>query len=55
MGHGDRQIQLLPKKVELFAERRVVRAVPLILRRLDTESDPMVRDVILQTLARLDG
>lgn len=41
--------------VRSFAERRVVRAVPLILRRLDTEADPMVRDVILQTLARLDG
>jgi hypothetical protein len=33
----------------------VVRAVPPILRRLETEQDEFVRDVILRALKRLEG
>jgi len=41
--------------IQALAERRVVRAVPPILRRLETEQDEFVRAVILRALERLEG
>ena len=37
-----------------LAERRVVRAAPAILRRLETERDEFVRDAILRALKVLE-
>jgi HEAT repeat protein len=41
--------------IQVLAERRVAKAVPPILRRLDTEQDEFVRGVILTALTRLEG
>ena len=41
--------------IQALAERGVVRAVPPILRRLETEQDDFVRGVILRALERLEG
>jgi HEAT repeat protein len=41
--------------IQTLAERRFVRAVPPILRRLETEQDGFVRDVILRALKRLEA
>jgi len=41
--------------IQALAERRVVQAVPPILRRLETEQDGFVRDSILRALKRLEG
>jgi len=41
--------------IQALADRGVVRAVPPILRRLETEPDEFVRDVILRALKRLEG
>jgi HEAT repeat protein len=41
--------------IQALADRGVVRAVPPILRRLETEQDDFVRDVILRALKRLEG
>lgn len=41
--------------IQALADRRVERAVPPILRRLETEQDEFVRDVILRALKRLEG
>jgi len=41
--------------IQLLAERREARAVPPILRRLETERDDFVRDAILLALRRLEG
>ena len=41
--------------IQILAERRVTKAVPPILRRLDTEQDEFVRGVILTALTRLEG
>ena len=41
--------------IQALADRGVVRAVPPILRRLETEQDEFVRDVILRSLKRLEG
>jgi HEAT repeat protein len=40
--------------IQTLAERRVAKAVPPILRRLETERDDFVRDVILRALRRLE-
>jgi HEAT repeat protein len=41
--------------IQVLADRRVTRAVPEILRRLDLERDDFVRRVTLQALERLEG
>jgi len=41
--------------IQALAERRVVRAVPSILRRLETEQDDFVREITLAALKRLEG
>ena len=41
--------------IEVLAERRVAKAVPAILRRLEIEQDDFVRDAILRALERLEG
>jgi HEAT repeat protein len=41
--------------IQGFAERGMVKAVPSILRRLETEQDDFVRDAILRALGRLEG
>jgi HEAT repeat protein len=41
--------------IQTLARRGFVRAVPVILRRLESEQDGYVRDTILAALARLDG
>jgi HEAT repeat protein len=41
--------------IQVLGDRGVVRAVPPILRRLETEQDEFVRDVILRVLKRLEG
>ncbi|HIG72868.1 MAG TPA: hypothetical protein EYG46_10065 [Myxococcales bacterium] len=41
--------------IDVLAARRVTRALPTILRRLETEQDTFVRDSILQGLKRLEA
>jgi HEAT repeat protein len=41
--------------IQTLADRRVPRALPAILRRLETEQDSFVRDVIVRALRRLEG
>jgi HEAT repeat protein len=41
--------------IQTLAERRVAKAVPPILRRLEVEQDQFVRDAILRALKRLEG
>jgi HEAT repeat protein len=41
--------------IQTLADRRVVQAVPAILRRLETEQDSFVRDTILRALKRLEA
>jgi HEAT repeat protein len=41
--------------VEILAERRLRQAVPVILRRLETEHDDVVRSVTLAALERLES
>ena len=41
--------------IQTLAERGIAKAVPPILRRLETEQDQFVRDVILRALKRLEG
>ena len=40
--------------IQTLAERRVTMALPAILRRLETEQDTFVRDVIVRALRRLE-
>ncbi|MEN8183196.1 MAG: HEAT repeat domain-containing protein [Myxococcota bacterium] len=40
--------------IDVLTKRRVVRAVPAILRHLESEDDEFVRDAILRALARLE-
>lgn len=40
--------------VQALADRRVVQAIPQILRRLETEQDGFVRDAILRALKKLE-
>jgi HEAT repeat protein len=66
--HGDAECleRLLPlvshrewsvraEATQVLAERGFSRALPPILRRLETEQDDFVRSVILRALARLEG
>jgi HEAT repeat protein len=41
--------------IQTVADRRLIRGVPSILRRLDVEDDDFVRDVTLSALRRLEG
>jgi len=41
--------------IQAVSERGFQRAVPAILRRLETEQDEFVRDAILRALKRLEG
>ncbi len=41
--------------IQTVADRRMVRSVPAILRRLETEEDEFVREVTLQALQRLES
>ena len=41
--------------IQVLADRRVTKAVPTILRRLEGEQDGFVRDAILRALERLEG
>jgi HEAT repeat protein len=41
--------------IQAVSERGFVRAIPAILRRLETEQDEFVRDAILRALKRLEG
>jgi HEAT repeat protein len=41
--------------VATLAERRIVAALPAILRRVDVEDDPFVRAEVLRALERLEG
>jgi HEAT repeat protein len=41
--------------IQVLADRRVTKAVPTILRRLEAEQDGFVRDAILRALERLEG
>ena len=43
------------ESIAMLSERGVARAVPAILRRLETEQDDFVRDAILRALKRLEG
>ena len=65
--HGDSETvaELLPivaheswlvrsEAIQTMADRRVVQAVPAILRRLETEQDSFVRDTILRALKSLE-
>jgi HEAT repeat protein len=41
--------------IQVLADRRVSKAVPTILRRLETEQDGFVRDAMLRALEKLEG
>ncbi|NNL66329.1 MAG: HEAT repeat domain-containing protein, partial [Myxococcales bacterium] len=43
------------ESIAMLSERGVLKAVPAILRRLETEQDDFVRDAILRALKRLEG
>jgi HEAT repeat protein len=53
LGHADWSVRA--GVIAALAERRTVRAVPAILRRLETEQDEFVRAEILRALERLEG
>jgi HEAT repeat protein len=64
-GEGETVAELLPlvgheswsvrsEAVQTMADRRVVQAIPAILRRLETEQDSFVRDTILRALKCLE-
>jgi HEAT repeat protein len=53
LGHPDWSVRA--EVVSVLAARRVVRAVPAILRRLETEQDEFVRAEILRALERLEA
>jgi HEAT repeat protein len=53
LAHADWSVRA--EAVTALAERRMVRAVPAILRRLETEQDEFVRAEILRALERLEG
>jgi len=50
-----REWSVRAEATQVLAERGVARAIPPILRRLETEQDDFVRSVILRALARLEG
>ena len=53
VSHSDWSVRA--EAIQALAERGVTRAVPPILRRLETEQDEFVRDAILRALKRLEG
>jgi HEAT repeat protein len=53
VSHADWSVRA--EAIQTLADRGVARAVPPILRRLETEQDEFVRDVILRALKRLEG
>ncbi len=64
-GDGELLVELIPlishenwsvraEAIQTLADRRVQRAVPAILRRLETEQDAFVRDSILRSLRQLE-
>lgn len=52
IGHPDWSVRA--EAVTALAERRRVRSVPVLLRRLETEQDDFVRSAILRALERLE-
>lgn len=52
VGHASWSVR--SEAIQTMAERRVSRAVPAILRRLETEQDSFVRDTILRALKSLE-
>ena len=53
VSHSDWSVRA--EAIQALSDRRVARAVPSILRRLETEQDEFVRDVILRALKQLEG
>jgi HEAT repeat protein len=53
IGHSDWSVRA--EAIQMVADRRSIRAVPSILRRLDVEQDDFVRDVTLSALKHLEG
>jgi HEAT repeat protein len=53
VSHADWSVRA--EAIQALADRGVARAVPPILRRLETEQDDFVRDVILRGLKKLEG
>ena len=53
VSHSDWSVRA--EAIRTLAERGVARAVPAILRRLETEHDAFVRGEILRALERLEG
>jgi HEAT repeat protein len=53
VSHADWSVRA--EAIQTLADRGVARAVPPNLRRLETEQDEFVRDVILRALKRLEG
>lgn len=53
LAHADWSVRA--EAIAALSERRSVRAVPAILRRLETEQDEFVRAEILRALERLEG
>jgi HEAT repeat protein len=53
VSHADWSVRA--EAIQALADRGVGRAVPPILRRLETEQDEFVRDAILRALKRLEG
>jgi len=53
LAHADWSVRA--ETITALSERRLVRAVPAILRRLETEQDEFVRAQILRALERLEG
>jgi HEAT repeat protein len=53
IGHADWSVRA--EVIQTIADRRLIRGVPSILRRLDLEQDEFVRDVALSAHKRLEG
>jgi len=53
IGHPDWSVRA--EAIQTLADRRSIRAVPAILRRLDLEQDDFVRETTLSALKRLEG
>jgi HEAT repeat protein len=53
IGHPDWSVRA--EAIQTVSDRRLIQAVPSILRRLDLEQDDFVRDVTLSALKRLEG
>ncbi|MBW2494308.1 MAG: HEAT repeat domain-containing protein [Deltaproteobacteria bacterium] len=53
IGHPDWSVRA--EAIQTLSDRRSIRAMPSILRRLEVEQDDFVRDVTLSALKRLEG